>query len=169
MSTSPLPDSDRRCLLAAEGWLELGSHMEAFAEIQHISREFQLHPQVVDLQYQIFSNLKRWTVAYDLAQTLVGALPRDPGGWIKLAYAARRKEAGGILDAREILIRVVDDFPAEPLIRYNLACYACQLGEKESALNWLRQAIACGRKADIKFMARKDEDLVPLRSEIERL
>ena len=55
----------------------------------------------------------------------------------------------------------------EPTIRYNLACYECQLGDLAVA----KQHLKAATKADTKFrgMALDDPDLEPLWSEIGRL
>ena len=57
--------------------------------------------------------------------------------------------------------------PEEPTIRYNLACYECQLGD----LTVAKQHLNAATKTDTKFrgMALADPDLEPLREEIGRL
>lgn len=84
-------------------------------------------------------------------------------GFIHYAYSLhtleRTKEAYGVL------IPVVDKFN-EHIIRYNLACYSCQLGNLKESRQWLEKAIElCGKK-DIRTMALNDPDLEPLWKEI---
>jgi len=65
-----------------------------------------------------------------------------------------------------VLLPVVDKFPKEHIIRYNLACYACQLGNLKEARDWLKKASDLVGTKQIKLMARKDADLEPLWKEI---
>ena len=69
-------------------------------------------------------------------------------------------------EAREALLPAVKKFPEASLIPYNLACYACQLGDPAEARQWLRKAIARGEKDEIKRLALNDPDLAVLREEI---
>jgi hypothetical protein len=75
----------------------------------------------------------------------------------------RTKEAWGVL------IPVVDKFPDEFRISYNLACNCCQLGQLSDALKWLEKAIAVAGKEDIRLVAIEDLDLEPMWNEIGRI
>jgi len=50
----------------------------------------------------------------------------------------------------------VDKFPDDPIMRYNLACYECQLGRMEQAKCWLEKAFTLGDLKKIKLMASED-------------
>jgi hypothetical protein len=63
---------------------------------------------------------------------------------------------------------MVERFPHDAIMRYNLACYECQLGRLEQAKGWLQKAFKIGDPSKIKLMALNDPDLEPLRSEISR-
>ena len=39
-----LPFEDQRCLEAAQGWFELGNHLEANEELENITAENRAHP-----------------------------------------------------------------------------------------------------------------------------
>ena len=65
-------------------------------------------------------------------------------------------------EAYDNLHSVLDDFPDEWLMRYNLACYSCQLGKLEEAHAWLTKAKKKGGAKQINLMARNDPDLEPL-------
>jgi hypothetical protein len=54
-------------------------------------------------------------------------------------------------------------------MRYNLACYSCQMGNLDEARIWLKKAVALAGAETIKQMALNDADLEKLRSEIERI
>ena len=96
------------------------------------------------------------------AGEIVKLKPGEPQSWIALAYATRRKEGGGLAAAREILTQAQSCFPREPVIAYNLACYECQLGNQQAALEWLHKACASGSAGKIRSMALDDRDLEPL-------
>ena len=64
---------------------------------------------------------------------------------------------------------MVDKFPEDPIMRYNLACYECQLGRLEQAKNWLQKAFEVGDSKELKLMALTDPDLEPFRREIGEL
>ena len=81
-------------------------------------------------------------------------------GWIHLSFALH--ELKRTQEAYDNLIGVLDAFPDEWLMRYNLACYACQLGNLDEADRWLAGAVLKGDRKRIKRMAKDDPDLAPL-------
>jgi predicted Zn-dependent protease len=82
----------------------------------------------------------------------------NPQWSVLLAYATRR--ANSIEAAKEILLSAEAKFPKEAVIKYNLACYECQLGNLGVARNYLKQAF----KNDLNWrkIALDDVDLMPL-------
>jgi TPR repeat protein len=91
-------------------------------------------------------------------------VPQHPLGWVHRSYCLH--ELKRTEEARDNLLRVVDKFPDDPIMRYNLACYECQLGKLEQAKNWLTKACELGDPKKIKMMALADPDLEPLWKEI---
>jgi hypothetical protein len=85
-------------------------------------------------------------------------------GWIHRSFALhelkRTEEAANLLVPAAIL------FPKEWVIRYNLACYACQLGKHKEAREWLKIAFSTGEANQVKLMALHDPDLEPLWKQI---
>ena len=81
----------------------------------------------------------------------------------------RRVNGGGLSQAWDALLPAAKKFPSEPVIAYNLSCYACQMRQLDIARHWLHRAVLVGRKESIKKMALADEDLQPLWPEIEEL
>jgi hypothetical protein len=55
-----------------------------------------------------------------------------------------------------------EKFPNEWQIHYNMACYACQLGEIEEARALLARAVELGDADKMKLMALDDPDLAPM-------
>jgi hypothetical protein len=76
---------------------------------------------------------------------------------------------GGLPKAWDALLPAAKQFPDEPVIAYNLSCYACQMQQPDIARAWLLRAVKAGGKETIKKMALADDDLQPLWTEIKEL
>jgi tetratricopeptide (TPR) repeat protein len=152
------PDSHH--LSSAIGWHELGNWKEAFADIERIHPKFRTHPDVLEVTWQIHAKAKNWEKAIETARTITQQDPELPFGWIHLAYSLH--ELRKTQDAYDTLHPVYERFPDEWLMRYNMACYACQLGKLEEARKWLDQALAGGNKKEIQELVAVDPDLEPL-------
>ena len=63
--------------------------------------------------------------------------------------------------ALEVLDGVLEEFPKEWMIPYNMACYLCQLERLNEAKSRLAKALEIGGKG-IRTAALGDEDLLPL-------
>jgi hypothetical protein len=152
---------------AAMGWLELGNHAEATEEFQQIAPALQVHPDVLEIRWQICAMAMDWESCVDIASVIVELAPERPFGWIGRAYSLRRVEGGGSMAAFMTLFPVVYEFPAEPMIPFGLSCYTCQMGRLEDARAWLHRALAVasvtGTKKRLKQMALEEPDLEPLR------
>src|SRR5438477_5459215 len=79
--------------------------------------------------------------------------------WI-ISYAFATRRAVSIEVAKDILLKSVANFPKEGLVFFNLACYDCQLGDFESAKDYLRRAFQIDSRW--RLQALDDEDLRPL-------
>lgn len=172
---SMLTSSDQQHLRAAEGWLELGDHLSAFEELDQVHPDHSIRTEVLKLRWRIYAAAEKWEPAYQLAEgmTRMDALAEDVETFIWRSYAARRMPSGGVALAYELLRDVSGQFVDEPLVPYNLACYACQLGRIPDARGLLHVAFgAAERNATEKFWRRhalEDEDLRPLWNEIKAL
>ena len=144
----PLPNPDNRHLEAAEGWLELGNHLEANEELEKITPQLRTHPYVLEMRYKIYSAAGKWEGAVEIARTLSEMLPENSWGYIHYAFSLH--ELKRTKEAYAVLIPVVDKF-SETTIRYNLACYSCQLGKLKEAFRWLEKAIDLAGKKDIRL------------------
>ena len=161
------PDSHH--LDAAVGWLGLGCTAEAQRELDLISAAHQNHPAVLEARWTLCAHEKHWAQALAIAQTELAAAPGDASGWLHCAYALRRVPDGGLSRAWEALLPAAEKFPREPVIAYNLSCYACQLQQFDLARRWLQQAMKTGGREAIRKMALADDDLKPLWAEIRDL
>jgi predicted Zn-dependent protease len=163
---SDLGLTDTRHLEAAQGWLGLGNWREASAELVNIAAELQSHPDVLQVRWAIHAAAKEWESAAEIAETFRSARPDSPFGFVHLAYALH--EMKRTQEARDVLLPVLDKFRDEFIIRYNLACYACQLGDGEGAWQWLEKSMALTDPDEVKRMALSDPDLEPLRTRIKK-
>jgi Flp pilus assembly protein TadD len=165
----PIEPPDKFYFSAAIGWLELGNPGEAKAELSHIGAAGQTHPDVLEVRWLVCAEQKTWIEALATARALVEAAPNRATGWLHQAYALRRVPDGSVKRAWEVLLPAAGKFPKEPTIPYNLACYACQMGELDTARQWLVRALAIGGREGMKSMALADPDLEPLRQEIVKM
>ena len=154
------PDSHH--VLAATGWLELGNPAEAAEELRRVGEANRDAEEVLTLLWFIEERQKAWDRALEAARRMREAHPRSPFGFIHFAYALRRSESGGLRAAWEALEPAVALFPKEPIIPYNLACYAAQLREDDRAWDWLRKAMEVGDPSLLRKMALADPDLESL-------
>ncbi len=159
--------SDVRHIQAAEGWLGLGDHASAGEELEALAPELQRHPVVLRLRWEIFSAAKRWDAALEVANLLAKLDPSDKHAWLSRSFALH--ELKRTAEARENLLAVMDNFPDYAIMRYNLACYECQLGNLEAACDWLRKAFAMPDGAEYRESGLHDPDLAPLHSRLAEL
>lgn len=122
------------------------------------------HLDVLEVRFQIYAKAKKWEYAAEIAKAIAELNPGSPFGWIHHAYALQ--ELKRTQEAWNVLLPVVDKFPKEYIMRYNLACYACQLGSLKEARDWLKKAIELAGTNEVKLMALNDPDLEPLWKEI---
>jgi tetratricopeptide (TPR) repeat protein len=155
---------DKFHLEAAQGWFELGDHVEANEELERISPENRVHPAVLEVRWQIYAKAKKWEAALDIASALIQLAPEHPFGWVHRSFTLHELKRTD--EARDNLLRVVGKFPGDQTIRYNLACYECQLGRLEQAKNWLEKAFKMGDAGAIRLAALDDPDLEPLWKQI---
>jgi tetratricopeptide (TPR) repeat protein len=93
--------------------------------------------EVLALRIAIYRGLEKWELMQEIAKRLAEFQPDDIQWTISLAYATRR--ANSIQAAKEILLSAEPKFPNEPAIKYNLACYFCQMGDIKTAKNYLKE------------------------------
>lgn len=162
----PLEPPEIHYVTSAEGWIGLGNLSEARKELGQIAQEQQSHPDVLEVWWHICAEEKDWQEGLRVARALLAKAPERSSGWLHQAYALRRVEQGGIRKAWEALLPAFDKFPREPIISYNLSCYACQLHQLDAARVWLQRALVIGEHEQVKQMALADTDLEPLWPEI---
>jgi predicted Zn-dependent protease len=160
----PLELHDERHVDAAQGWFELGNCIEATEELEQITPEMRGHPSVLEVRFHIYAAAKKWEYAAEIAKAIADLVPESPFGFTHRAFSLH--ELKRTQEAWNVLLPVVDRFPDQYIIRYNLACYACQLGNLKAARDWLQKAIDLAGTMEVKLMALNDPDLEPLWKEI---
>ena len=158
--------ADLHRLNAALGWLGLNAPADARAELDAIAPAQQSHPAVLEARWLLCAHEKNWRDALAVAERELASAPEDSSGWLHRAYALRRVNHDGLPQAWDALLPAAGKFPSEPVIAYNLACYACQLNQLNDARKWLQRAVKIGGKGEIQEMALADDDLKPLWPEI---
>jgi len=163
MDSDPLQPADQHRLRAVEGWLELGNEAEAKAELEQISPEALLHPDVVYARWQIYRKTQSWQACFEVARSFTQLAPDDPRGWTCLAqtlyYTSRHQ------DAYDLAISKITTFPRHWPLYYDAACYACLTGRLNQARQFLQLAAALGDEAEVKHLATSDPDFEALRKD----
>ncbi len=158
---------DRHFVRAAEGWLELGDSAEAARELRLVSREAAGHPDVLELGWRLHAMKGQWDDALTVAEQVTAAAPDRPSGWIHQSYCLH--ELKRTREAWDLLLDKVAQFPRDSIIPYNLACYACQMGDLVAAREWLKKAAQLRGIGEIRAMAASDPDLAPIRDSLDKL
>ena len=137
----PLEPPDQKFFEAACGYAQLGMFLDANEELEKIDPYVRAAPEILALRVAIYRGLEKWELMAAIAKRLSGFQPNDVQWTISFAYAVRR--ANSIKAAKEILLEAEQKFPEEAVIKYNLACYFCQLEDLESAKEYLKRHISC--------------------------
>jgi len=163
----PLEPPASHVLAAAEGWLELGNAVEAAAELAKLDAEWSSHPAVLELQWQIEAHGGHWETCLVLAERLIALHPGLSSGYIHRSYALH--ELQRTVEARDLLLPALELFPEEEILRYNLACYECRLGNLPGARQWLGKIFRRKDAVTWRRAAQSDPDLASLWAELKEL
>ncbi len=162
MKTLEPPDSHH--LSVALGWFELGNWHEANEELEKIAPTLRTHPDVLELRCAIYAKADRWSAVLNIAQTISQLDPDRTFGPIYLACAFHKLKRTE--EARLVLVKILNRFPTDWLVRFNLACYECQLGNQATAWACLAEAFELGDAKAVKLMALDARDLEPFWEQI---
>lgn len=151
--------SPEKHLAYAVGYLEFNLVAEARAELEELSEDIRGTPAAQAVRLEIAMAESAWDEVLPLAEALVGHDAKQERPWVAWAYALRELER--VAEAQEILLagsRLIDD--PSVLVDYNLACYACLLGELDDARALLADVFA--RDKSWREAAKEDPDLAVL-------
>ena len=113
---------------------------------------------------------EKWGNAFTVAEGLTRLMPEDVQAYIWRSYSARRMEGGSTLAALELLLNVANDFPDEPIVPFNLACYNAVLNKLAEAHTWLHITLEVagrnGTEKQWKQSVLDEPDLEALRKEV---
>jgi tetratricopeptide (TPR) repeat protein len=154
----PLEPPDQQHWQAAVGYVELGMFQDANDQLEKIDPFNRAAPEVLVVRLDIYHGLKKCELMREIAKRLADFQPNDIQWITSYAYATRRAES--IPAAKKILLNAEPKFPKEAIIKYNLACYFCQMGDIESAKGYLKKAFEIDFSWRGKALA--DSDLEPL-------
>jgi len=146
----------RKRLVYALGYLELGLARDARAELARLSVEERKTPQAMAVLVELAMAEDDWTQVIRLAPRVTDVAPGVERSWIAWSYALR--ELGKIEEARAVLLRgahVIEE--PTVLVDYNLACYDCLLGDRETAKRRLTRVFK--REPGWRSQAAADPDL----------
>jgi predicted Zn-dependent protease len=156
-----LPHPDHFHISAAQGWLGLGNPAEALVELDHIRAESQENVGVLELRFMASAQAKRFDEALTVAGRQIAAHPAEAQGWINrgnvLFWLARYPEA------HQSVVSVLDQFPDQWTLRYNLACYCIKLERLAEAKEWYEDAAKTADLAELSVLALNDPDMVELK------
>jgi len=155
----PLQHPDIHHLQAAQGWLELGNHLEAEKELDEIAPQLRVHPDVLNVRWEVYAKEKKWEACVDIAAAIIKLDPNRPEAWIHRSFALHELER--TQEAFDLLLPVVKKFRKAWTIPYNLACYCAQLGRLDESQEWFKKALAIDEHT-VKRAAIDDPDLKPL-------
>ena len=151
-----------RALLAAQGYLELGMVEEALGELSSIGRVAFDDPDIIELRLHILMQGRKWNEAIAAAEELlrmkIDALP----AYIHGAFALH--ELGRTSEARDLLLKGPSVLREDPTFHYNIGCYEAVLGNRDAALESLRQSFAMDK--NFREFAQCDPDLVQIFHEL---
>ena len=147
---------------AALGYLELGMVKDAANEIECIQPEHKNSSAVFGVRLTIYRTAQDWKMMEVVARELLKRQPDEPIHWNDLAFSIRREDS--IKAAQTLLLEALEKFPSDAMTRYNLGCYACQLGDMEDAKKLVGDAIRLDAK--YKLLAIDDADLEQLWEQI---
>jgi len=151
--------SPEKHLAYAVGYMDLSLYAEAAAELAQLTPEILATAPALNLCMELAMAKSQWNEVLSFAEALVSLDAKKERAWVAWAYALR--ELKRTPEAQEILLagrRMI----ARPtiLVDYNLACYACLLGELDDARALLAEVFA--RDKSWREMAKEDADLAAL-------
>ena len=154
-------------LQQAYGCIGSGNQLAALAELSKIAPEYRDHPAVLVTRLSLCEGAKEWATCLKLVETLLVQLPDNPIHWIQRSQYLR--ELGRVPEAWDQLLPAAEKFPAFWMVPYQLACFACRLGNVAAARDRLNAALELVDADSIKTRALAEPDLQPLWPEIEML
>lgn len=151
--------SFEKCLLAAQGYLELDMPVEALAELDSMPPEDRDNESALQLRLFITMKGQKWDESLRICGLLRELYPEAVSGYIHGAFCLH--ERGLTDEALNLLLSGPASLTKEATYFYNLACYSAVLGDLESAIDYVQRSFAMDEK--FRDIAKLDPDLIELR------
>jgi tetratricopeptide (TPR) repeat protein len=127
------------CLNAVAASVNHRQWKKALREINVLPIEMQCCKAALALKIQILNGLEDWESLETTAMSLALEYPAD-GCWF-VAWARAKRHLGSALEARELLLSSLVETPDHVDAIYQLAQYACLLGDHAAATEFTRRAL----------------------------
>lgn len=153
-----LSTSDALVLRAAWGWLELGDFESAFEETADISPEYQNHPEVLRLRFDVYAKRKSFDACRETGVVLMEIAP----AWAQsvLCYCRSVHWLGKSEEAYQLMSKHTTELPSNWEMVYDLACYAAMTERLAEAKQLLQSAYALvPDSSGLRAYALQDPDL----------
>jgi len=154
--------SFEKCLLAAQGYLELDMPVEAMAELDSMSSEDRNVEAALQMRLFITMKTQAWDESLRICEQMRRLYPEAASGYIHGAFCLHERGRTG--EALTLLLGGPPSLSEEATYFYNLACYSAVLGDLQSAADYVQRSF----KMDDKFrdIAKLDPDLSELRDQL---
>ena len=162
---------DLAILNTARGFCGLKMYKDAKDELTRASHFSKTLADYLEIWSLIHAQHDEWHESLRCAEAMIIEEPDNEFGYQFRADSIRHLKDPQA--AYKNLAEVVERFPASPLVRFNLACFACLSGRHFLARKKLIQTFLLAEKTEeVDFfhnLALNDLDLKPLRSEVSRI
>ena len=128
---------------------------------RRLARRLRNHPDVLELRWEVCARSKEWKTCLKIANTLIRLFPERSDGWLNRSVALDRLHR--TREAFDTLVPMAAKFPGVGALPYDLARYACLLGDLPGAKTWLKRSFETGCAKEWKALALNSTDLKPLR------
>lgn len=154
--------SFEKCLLAAQGYLELDMPVDALAELDSMPSEDRDVESALQLRLFISMKSHKWEESLRICERLRQIYPEAVSGYIHGAFCLH--ERGQTDAALNLLLSGPSSLAEEATYFYNLACYSAVLGDLEGAADYAQRSFAMDDK--FRDIAKLDPDLSELRGQL---
>ena len=104
---------------------------DATDELEGLPPELMTTREVLSVRALIYHQTGEWQLLREVGGYLVHHWPGESQHWIWVAYGTRRCHS--IAEAERFLVDALKLHDSEPMIHFNLACYAAQTGDLVAA------------------------------------
>ena len=154
--------SFEKCLLAAQGYLELDMPVEAMAELDSMPTEDREVESALQLRLFITMKGHEWDESLRICNQLRERYPESVAGYIHGAFCLHERGRTG--EALDLLLSGPPALLREATYFYNLACYSAVLGDLEKAVDYAQRSFAMDDK--FRDIAKIDPDLKEVRNQL---